>query len=891
MAKKKIVEEPIIKENIDNSPLEEIMGDRYATYAKYVIQDRAIPDARDGLKPVQRRIIFSMYKEGNVSTKPTKKCAHAVGTVMGKYHPHGDTSIYDALARMSQDWKVRYPLIDFQGNNGSIDGDEPAAYRYTEARLSEMADELVRDIDKNTVDMNLTFDDTDKEPDVLPARFPNLLVNGSEGIAVAMATEIPPHNLGEVVDAIVYRINHEKCEISDLLEFIKGPDFPTGGIIYNSDGLKNIYETGRGRIEVASKCQIVEEKGQTSIIVTEIPYKTLKIDIVYEIDKIRHDKVIDGISEVRDESDLETGIRIVIDLKKDAKADIILKYLMSKTSLATSYSANMVAIVFGRPKTMTLLDFIDCYIDHQIDVITRRSKFDLVKFQARLVIVDGLIKAISILDEVVETIRKSSDKQDSKNNLMKKYGFNDEQSEAIVTLQLYKLSHTDVTILENEKQSLEDNIKNLKEILADKKKLEKVIISDLKAIVKKYGNPRRTQIVEKEETKQIDKRDLIAKEDVMISISRDGYIKRSSIKSYKGSGDYALPGLKPGDATVFIGQANTTDFMLAFTNKGNYLYIPIYEIMDTKWKDEGKHINYLISLDPNEKIIQALAVKSFRNDLFIALISKHGQIKRTRLSDFVVARYTRPITAMRLLKDDELADVCLCDGNSNLFIATSEGMSTFFNENELTPMGTKAGGIKAISQLKNGTITAMLSYAQDEKGKIVLITNLGHSRIYDISHSPITPRLGKQFVLFRSFKSEIHKLSFIQKVESKEEPTMIRAITNAKKEIDIAIDDYHLTPLDKYAKTNLSLPAKTILEAFFKFNHDYVDESIVSHEIVLPPQNDKTNSEEQTVTKQENDNEKHITTPINDETTKKNEKGENYQQISIFDDDLDDKKN
>ncbi|MFA5283282.1 MAG: DNA topoisomerase IV subunit A [Bacilli bacterium] len=879
MAKKKNDEPVVIKERIDNEPLEEIMGDRYATYAKYVIQDRAIPDARDGLKPVQRRIIFSMYKEGNTSTKPTKKCAHAVGTVMGKYHPHGDSSIYEALARMSQDWKVRYPLIDFQGNNGSIDGDVPAAYRYTESRLSEIADELIRDIDKKTVDMNLTFDDTDFEPNVLPARFPNLLVNGSEGIAVAMATEIPPHNLGEVVDAIIYRINHRDCAVTDLLAFIKGPDFPTGGIIYNSEGLKNIYETGRGRIEVVSKCDIVETKGQSSIIVSEIPYKAIKIDIVHEIDLIRHNKIIDGIIEVRDESDMN-GIRVVIDLKRDVKADVVLKYLFTKTTLATSYSANMVAIVSGRPKTMTLIDFLDSYITHQIDVITRRSKFDLTKFTARLVIVNGLIKAISILDKVVEVIRASSDKQDAKKNLSEKFGFNEEQSEAIVMLQLYKLSHTDISVLENEKKQLEGDIANLKEILADERKLDKVIISDLKAIVKKYGDPRRTQIIEKSESKQIDKRDLIAKDDVMISISKDGYIKRSSLKSYKGSGENVLPGLKPGDATVFAGQANTADFMLAFTNNGNYLFIPIYEIMDTKWKDEGKHINYLISLNPDEKIIQAFAVQRFREDLFIALISRHGQIKRTRLSDFVVARYTRPVTGMRLLKDDELADACICDGNSNLFIATSEGYSTFFNENELTPMGIKAGGVKAISQLKNGFISGLLSYAQNESGKIILITNLGHTRLYDISRSNITPRLGKQMQLFRCFKSDMHKLVYIQKVETMNQPTIIRTITNAKKEMDITIDDYHLTPLDKYAKTNVDLPKSNYFESFFKLHREYINDSLISHikEADIGSQNVSSAAND---VKKANDKEKIS-------ISKTDEKDDNYKQISIFDDDLND---
>ena len=422
MGRRKIeTPEVVIKENISVEPMEEVMGDRYATYAKYVIQDRAIPDVRDGLKPVQRRIIFSMYKSNNVFNKPTRKCAHTVGAVMGTYHPHGDTSIYEALARMSQDWKVRYPLIDFQGNNGSIDGDSPAAYRYTESRLSELSNELIKDIDKDTVDMQLNFDDTEFEPIVLPSRFPNLFVNGTEGIAVALATEIPPHNLREMVDAITYKINHKSATCEELMDFVKGPDFPGGGIIYDSDGLKSIYLTGRGRIEVASKCEIVKEKDIQQIIISEIPYKVVKIQLVYEIDKIIHAKNVDGMIEVRDESDWK-GIRIVIDCKKDAKVDLLLKYLMSKTSLVTSYSANMVAIVDGRPKTLNLLDYVDSYIAHQVEVITRKSRFDLKKCSDRLHIVEGLILATLNINEVVNIIKSSKDKADSKVNLMNRYG-------------------------------------------------------------------------------------------------------------------------------------------------------------------------------------------------------------------------------------------------------------------------------------------------------------------------------------------------------------------------------------------------------------------------------------------------------------------------------------
>ena len=479
MAKTKkidLIEENYV-ENISIEPLEEVMGDRYATYAKYVIQDRAIPDVRDGLKPVQRRIIFSMYKSGNTFNKPTRKCDHTVGAVMGTFHPHGDTSIYDALARMSQDWKLRYPLINFQGNNGSIDGDSPAAYRYTESRLSELSNELIKEIDKKTVDMQLNFDDTEFEPVVLPARFPNLLVNGTEGIAVALATEIPPHNLNEVIDAIIYRINHKLTTVEDLMTFVHGPDFPGGGIVYKSEGLKNIYLTGKGRIEIAARCEIQKHKDIQQIVITEIPYKVVKINLVFEIDKIIHSKAVDGLIEVRDESDWK-GIRIVIDVKKDSNAEMLLQYLMNKTSLLSSYSANMVAIVDGRPRTLNLLQFVDAYIAHQVDVVTRKSRFDLDKFSDRLHIVEGLILASININEVVDIIRKSKDKADSKLNLIARYGFSNEQAEAIVTMPLYKLSHTDELILEKEKEELTASIEYLRGILEDEKKLNRVICKE-----------------------------------------------------------------------------------------------------------------------------------------------------------------------------------------------------------------------------------------------------------------------------------------------------------------------------------------------------------------------------------------------------------------------------
>ncbi len=869
MAKKvEQVIEPII-ENISVEPLEDVMGDRYATYAKYVIQDRAIPDVRDGLKPVQRRIIFSMYKSGNTFNKPTKKCAHTVGAVMGTFHPHGDTSIYEALARMSQDWKVRYPLIDFQGNNGSIDGDQPAAYRYTESRLSELSNELVRDIEKKTVDMQLNFDDTEFEPIVLPSRFPNLLCNGTEGIAVALATEIPPHNLSEVIEAVIYRVGHKTATIEDLMQFVKGPDFPGGGLIYESEGLKNIYLTGRGRIEVASKTEIVQNKDNQQIIITEIPYKVVKKDLVYEIDKIIHAKSVSGLIEVRDESDYK-GIRIAIDCKKDAKTELLLRYLKSKTSLVTSYSANMVAIVGGRPKTLTLLDFIDAYIEHQVDVITRQSKFDLEKYSARLHIVEGLIKASLCINEVVDIIRKSKDKADSKVNLMKHFDFSNEQAEAIVTMPLYKLSHTDEEILIAEKKQLMKDIEKLNGILSDPAKLNRVLIKDLKQIEEKYGDERRTQIVEKEEDKPIDKRQLIAEEEVVVVVTRDGYIKRCSLKSFKGSGEDAMPGVKDGDVLVAMGNALTTDYLICFTNIGNYLVIPVHKLTENRFKDEGVHINNVVALGPGEKLIKAIAVHAIRNDIYLAFLSRFGQIKRMPLSALETFKRSRPAKCMKLLNGDEVAGIQVLTGNSDLFVVTSNGWATLFNENDLTILGAKAGGVKSIQGLGKNQAVALIALDEGEKAKATLITDKAHQRIIDINKITRTARLGKPVEVCASFKGDPHKVIAGIKVQKDIDLIKLNLNLSDNSVTTLSISDFKQTDA-KYAKTNIKIPARTVVNCVFDTTIERIDKDSISHPII--EKEPKPAKVVESVEGEENNIES-IKEEINEE--------KNFEQISIF---------
>ena len=867
MAKKPEVIEENIVENISVEPLEDVMGDRYATYAKYVIQDRAIPDVRDGLKPVQRRIIFSMYKSGNTFNKPTKKCAHTVGAVMGTYHPHGDTSIYEALARMSQDWKVRYPLIDFQGNNGSIDGDSPAAYRYTESRLSELSNELVADIEKKTVDMQYNFDDTELEPTVLPSRFPNLLVNGTEGIAVALATEIPPHNLREVIEATIYRIGHKNATVQDLMQFVKGPDFPTGGYIYQSPGIQQIYETGRGRIEITGKAEIVEKKDINQIIITEVPYKVVKIQLVFEIDKIRHSKAIDGIIEVRDESDYK-GIRIAIDIKKNAKADLILQYLMKKTNLMTGYTANMVAIVDGRPKTLSLLDFVDAYIAHQVEVVTRKSRFDLDKCSDRLHIVDGLILASLNINEVVEIIRKSKDKNDSKVNLINRYKLSNEQAEAIVTMPLYKLSHTDELILEKEKQQLEKEIANLKEILEDPNKLNRVIIKDLKNLSSKYGDERRTQIIEKGETKEIDKRELIAKEDVMVAISYDGYLKRSSIRSYSSSNG-EMPGLKDGDMLVASGKAMTTDYLICFTNQGNYAVIPVHSLTDTKWKDEGTHINEFTTLNSGEKIIKVMSLSEMRNDLYLVILTKFGQIKRMAVSTIELAKRSRPTRYMKLLQNDSVTGIELVSGDSDLLVITNNGNCTFFNENELTILGNKAGGVKSVSGLGNNSAVALLSFEKDEKSKIILFTNKGHMRVTDINKFFKTARLGKVQSILQSFKGDPH--SIVSAFKANRSDTMdVGLYLNDKTFRVLTIDDLRNTEA-QYAKKNID--CMTLKQQIaFVFDNEIINigKDNISHPIVVKETKKPEGVEDDEFTSESEE-------PKEKEET-------SFEQISIFDD-------
>ena len=741
--------EEIIKKIYDYS-LEDIMGQSFGRYSKYIIQDRAIPDVRDGLKPVQRRILYSMYKEHNTYDKPTKKSANAVGLVMANYHPHGDSSIYEAIVRMSQWWKNEAPLVEMQGNNGSIDGDSAAASRYTEARLSKIAGELLRDIDKiGIVPMAPNYDDRLLEPTVLPSRFPNLLVNGTTGISAGYATNMPPHNLGEVIDATIFRIDNPNSRLETVMNYIKGPDFPTGGIILGVDGIKKAYETGRGKIFVRANTKIEKNK----IIITEIPYEVNKQILVRRMDEIRLDKKIDGIVEVRDESDKD-GLQITVELKKDADANNILNYLYKNTDLQISYNFNNVVIVNRRPMQLGLLGLLDAYIVHQRDVVYKATEYDLKTAKASYHIMEGLVKAISILDEVIALIRRSKNKADAIANLVSEYEFTNTQAEAIVNLQLYRLTNTDVVLLEEEMKKLEERIRTYEEILANPSKLDGVIKDDLRKIKKEYGIERRTEIKDEAPEIKIDTTRMIPKEEVIVSITNDGYIKRVPLRSYMSSNGEETT-LKENDYIIGLYSINTSSIMLLFTNNGNYLYLPVYDIPEGKWKELGKHISNIISLSPEERVIGSIPVYDFDREVYVTAFSKNGMIKRTLLKDFRVQRYSKPMKMMNLKDGDELINVTNSSAN-NVFIATYNGYGLWYDVSEVPVVGVKAAGVKAIS-LKDDYVVSGILF-DDNKEYVTIFTDKGTGKRTKLLEFEKTSRAKRGILLMKVIKSNPSKI-------------------------------------------------------------------------------------------------------------------------------------
>ncbi|HFQ1539230.1 TPA: DNA topoisomerase IV subunit A [Staphylococcus aureus] len=744
-----------MSEIIQDLSLEDVLGDRFGRYSKYIIQERALPDVRDGLKPVQRRMLYAMYSSGNTHDKNFRKSAKTVGDVIGQYHPHGDSSVYEAMVRLSQDWKLRHVLIEMHGNNGSIDNDPPAAMRYTEAKLSLLAEELLRDINKETVSFIPNYDDTTLEPMVLPSRFPNLLVNGSTGISAGYATDIPPHNLAEVIQATLKYIDNPDITVNQLMKYIKGPDFPTGGIIQGIDGIKKAYESGKGRIIVRSK---VEEEtlrnGRKQLIITEIPYEVNKGSLVKRIDELRADKKVDGIVEVRDETD-RTGLRIAIELKKDVNSESIKNYLYKNSDLQISYNFNMVAISDGRPKLMGNRQIIDSYLNHQIEVVANRTKFELDNAEKRMHIVEGLIKALSILDKVIELIRSSKNKRDAKENLIEVYEFTEEQAEAIVMLQLYRLTNTDIVALEGEHKELEALIKQLRHILDNHDALLNVIKEELNEIKKKFKSERLSLIEAEIEEIKIDKEVMVPSEEVILSMTRHGYIKRTSIRSFNASGVEDI-GLKDGDSLLKHQEVNTQDTVLVFTNKGRYLFIPVHKLADIRWKELGQHVSQIVPIEEDEVVINVYNEKDFNTDAFYVFATQNGMIKKSTVPLFKTTRFNKPLIATKVKENDDLISVMRFEKDQLITVITNKGMSLTYNTSELSDTGLRAAGVKSIN-LKVEDFVVMTE-GVSENDTILMATQRGSLKRISFKILQVAKRAQRGITLLKELKKNPHRI-------------------------------------------------------------------------------------------------------------------------------------
>ena len=844
MAKKKIEEN--IVEKIYDYTLEEIMGDRFGRYAKSIIQDRALPDVRDGLKPVQRRILWSMYESHNTYDKPFRKSAKAVGDIMGHYHPHGDSSIYDALVRLSQRWKMREPLVEIHGNNGSIDGDGPAASRYTEARLSKIANVMLSDINKDAVKMTLNYSDEDLEPTVLPAHFPALLVNGSTGISAGYATNIPPHNLAEVIDATIKRIDSPNCRLDTILEIIKGPDFPTGGVVEGKDGLIQAYTTGKGKVVLKANYEIIEEKGKKQILIKEIPYEVLKEQLKKKIEDIKSDKKIDGIVDVIDESDRTNMARLVIELKKDADANLIINYLLKNTDLQINYNFNVVAIDNKRPKTLGLLEILDAFILHKEEVVINRSKFDLEHSKKRLHIVEGFIKALDILDEVIKTIRKSKNKADAIENLVKEYLFTTEQATAIVMMQLYKLTNTDVTDLQNEHANLLELIKYLTSVINDESVLKGVMKDELRSIKKEFATPRRTIIKDEITEIKIDELSMIPKEDFIVSVSKSGYIKKLSIKVYNSNNetDYVL---KEKDYLIGLYKINNIDTIILITNLGNYCYLPVRDITECKYKDIGKHISSYIPLSEGETIIASFGIKNF-DSRTITLFSKDGFVKQTELSNLPVTRYSKPMTIFKLKDNDEVVSASINDGV--VYIVTENGFALKFNKEEIPVVGLKTSGVKGIKLVSDNVVSAFVTNENHEY--ITIFTDKNTAKRIKLEEIDYSKRSLKGDNILHSPKSKKYKITECYAGSSKTNYGLIREDTETIKSSEINI-------MDK-SSTGSTISKKDLTDVFKEARLKVIDDVKLENSEVSNEEKDNSNEsvKEENVSKKEDKPKKEV---------------------------------
>lgn len=739
-----------IQQKIIDVDIDKEMKKSFLEYSMSVIVSRALPDVRDGLKPVHRRILYSQFEDNLTPDKPYKKCATTVGNVLGRYHPHGDASVYDALVRLAQDFSMRYMLVDGHGNFGSVDGDPPAAYRYTEARMSKISTEMLTDIEKDTVNFLPNYDDSRKEPEVLPSRFPNLLVNGSTGIAVGMATNIPPHNLGEVIDAMCCLIDNPDASLDDLMQYIKGPDFPTAGIIMGQSGIRAAYATGRGRITVRARAEIVEEKNRFKIIVTELPYQVNKARLVETIANMVKEKRIEGISNIDDHSD-RNGMHIVIDIKREASPQIVLNQLYSYTQMQITFSAIMIAIVNGEPKTLSLKEILRNYVDFQVDVITRRTIFDLKKAEERAHVLEGLKKAIDFIDEVISIIRSSKDQPTAKQRLGERFELDEIQTQAIVSMRLGQLSGLERTKIEDELGQLNIKIADFKDILQNSERLLSIIKEEALAIKKKYNDERRTEIVAV--SGEVDIEDLIPEEDCVLTLTEFGYIKRQKSDTYKlqRRGGRGVSGMsrREEDVAKEMFVANSHDHVMFFTNLGRVYKLKCYEIPEGSRTSKGMNINNLLPLSADESVTSMIKVPDIESEQYLVMVTRNGIIKRTELSAFSHAR-KNGLIAIDLNEGDELAWVRLTDGNKELVVATRNGMAIRFHETDVRVMGRAAKGVKAITLRGDDKVIGMSMLR--EGAYILTVSETGYGRLSNVSDYRIQSRGGHGVINYNTDK-------------------------------------------------------------------------------------------------------------------------------------------
>lgn len=808
------------------TPLEDLIADRFGKYSKYIIQDRALPDARDGLKPVQRRILYAMYQDGNTYDKGYRKSVKAVGQVIGNYHPHGESSVYDAMVRMSQPWKMRQLLIDMHGNNGSMDDDPAAAMRYTEARLSQISQMLLTDIEKNTVLFASNFDDTTSEPVVLPAGYPNLLVNGSTGIAAGYATNIPPHNLKEIIEATIYRVYHPYCGLDEIMQIVKGPDFPTGGIVQGIEGITSAFRTGKGRVVIRSKTEFVETRTMTQLVISELPYEVIKGNLVRKMDEIRLNKDIDGILAVRDESD-RNGLRIVVDMKKEANHEMILNYFLKNTDLQVYYHYNVVAIVNKRPMQMGLIPLLDCYIEHREEVVLRRSAYDLKKMEARCHILEALIKAVSVLDEVIALIRKSKDKGDAKARLIKRFAFTDIQAEAIVNLRLYRLTSTDIKELREEFAQLVNQMEYLKTILDDRKVLHQVLVQELQLMAEQFGSDRRSIVEDEMEEIVIDRLQMIASERVMTALSRDGYLKRVSMRSYKTS-ETSICGLKDGDTLLGYSEVDTLDKLLVFTNQGKYCYVPVFEIEEMKWKEVGNHISSILRISGEEKMVEAIVSDDLHTQCYVIAVTKQGMIKRTMLDQFEVTRYNRAIVAMKCKDNDEVVSVKLAYDHEEVLLLSKNGYMVRYGVSSIPLQSIKAAGVKAMN-LSGDDEVVDCDVFNGERNTICVIANNGSMKRIRIDQIQVSGRPARGERIVKHVKSNPIQLQELRLVSAGESIEYV----SDKQFMKLAVKD--VPYMDKNATVS----------AVFKEAMPYLREMVRSKFVELSVHEEMDDSEEE----------------------------------------------